>query len=60
MKSAGRPMQRRLIGADGPSIEALLDRNVAVAVLSHVNYRTGALLDMRRHHPASFTTPARW
>jgi len=35
-----------LIGADGPSIEALLDRNVAVAVLSHVNYRTGALLDM--------------
>jgi kynureninase len=46
MKSAGRPMKRRLIGADGPSIEALLDRNVAVAVLSHVNYRTGALLDM--------------
>jgi kynureninase len=46
MKSAGRPMKRRLIGTDGPSIEALLDRNIAVAVLSHVNYRTGALLDM--------------
>jgi kynureninase len=46
MKSAGRPMQRRLIGSDGPSIEALLDRNVAVVVLSHVNYRTGALLDI--------------
>ena len=46
MKSAGRPMTRRLIGADGPSIEALLDEKVAVAVLSHVNYRTGALLDM--------------
>jgi kynureninase len=46
MKSAGRPMSRRLIGADGPSIEALLDENVAVAVLSHVNYRTGALFDM--------------
>jgi kynureninase len=46
MKSAGRPMQRRLIGTDGPSIEALIDRNVAVAVLSHVNYRTGELLDM--------------
>src|ERR1700726_4972429 len=46
MKSAGRPMQRRLIGADGLSVEALLDRNVAVAVLSHVNYRTGELLDM--------------
>ncbi|WP_249779214.1 kynureninase [Bradyrhizobium sediminis] len=46
MKSAGRPMQRRLIGTDGPSIDALLDRDVAVAVLSHVNYRTGELLDM--------------
>ncbi|HXQ08380.1 MAG TPA: kynureninase, partial [Bradyrhizobium sp.] len=33
MKSAGRPMKRRLIGTDGPSIEALLDRKVAVAVL---------------------------
>jgi len=46
MKSAGRPMKRRLIGADGPSVEALLDRNVAAVVLSHVNYRTGELLDM--------------
>ena len=46
MKSAGRPMQRRLVGADGPSVEALLDNNVAVAVLSHVNYRTGELLDV--------------
>jgi kynureninase len=46
MKSAGRPMKRRLIGTDGPSIEALIDRNVAVAVLSHVNYRTGEMLDM--------------
>jgi len=46
MKSAGRPMTRRLIGTDGPSVEALLDRKVAVAVLSHVNYRTGELLDM--------------
>jgi kynureninase len=46
MKSAGRPMQRRLIGRDGSSIEALLDEEVAVAVLSHVNYRTGTLLDM--------------
>jgi kynureninase len=46
MKSAGRPMRRRLIGSDGPSIESLLDREVAIAVLSHVNYRTGALLDI--------------
>jgi kynureninase len=56
IKSAGRPMKRRLIGADGPSVEALLDRKVAVAVLSHVNYRTGELLDMaaitRRLHDA--------
>jgi kynureninase len=46
MRSAGRPMQRRLIGRDGPSIDSLLDGQVAVAVLSHVNYRTGELLDM--------------
>ena len=46
MKSAGRPISRRLIGTDGPSTEALLDRRVAVAVLSQVNYRTGALLDI--------------
>jgi kynureninase len=45
MKSAGRPMQRRLIGRDGP-IDVLIDRKVAVAVLSHVDYRTGALLDI--------------
>jgi kynureninase len=46
MKSAGRPMKRRLVGSDGPSIETLLDEEVAVAVLSHVNYRTGELLDI--------------
>src|SRR5260370_1569330 len=52
MKSAGRPMTRRLIGTDGPSMEALLDRKVAVAALSPVNYRTGALLDISAltHH----------
>jgi kynureninase len=44
--SAGRPISRRLIGPDGASIDALLDRRVAVAVLSQVNYRTGALLDV--------------
>jgi kynureninase len=46
MKSAGRPMQRRLVGADGPSIEALLDERVAVVVLSQVDYRSGVLLDV--------------
>ena len=45
MASAGRPMQRRLIGHDG-SIETLLDERVAVVVLSHVDYRTGRLLDV--------------
>src|SRR6202789_234287 len=44
MKSAGRTMQRRLLGRARPSVEALLDRNVAAVVLSHVNYRTGELL----------------
>ena len=46
MKSAGRPMQRRLVGADAPSIEALLDERVAVVALSQVDYRTGALVDV--------------
>ena len=46
MKSAGRPMRRRLVGIDGPSVEALLDDKVAVVVLSHVDYRNGALLDI--------------
>ncbi|SDT58987.1 kynureninase [Bradyrhizobium canariense] len=45
MKSTGRPMKRRLIGADGP-LDALLDDRVAVVVLSHVDYRTGALMDV--------------
>jgi kynureninase len=56
MKSAGRPMRRRLIGRDSRSIDALIDRKVAVAVLSHVDYRTGTLLDVaaitRRLHDA--------
>ena len=60
MNSAGRPMQRRLIGADGPSLDALLDQHVAVAVLSHVDYRTGAIARHGGDHPARFTTPARW
>jgi kynureninase len=45
MASAGRPMQRRLIDHDGP-IEALLDEQVAVVVLSQVDYRSGRLLDV--------------
>jgi kynureninase len=46
MNSVARPMQRRLVGADGASLDALLDRRTAVVVLSHVDYRSGALLDM--------------
>src|SRR5271156_6235150 len=56
IKSAGRSMQRRLIGADGASLEALLDKRVAVVMLSHVNYRTGELWEIeattRRIHDA--------
>jgi kynureninase len=46
MNSAGRPMRRRLIGADGASLDALLDERVVAVVLSHVDYRSGAILDM--------------
>jgi kynureninase len=46
MASSGKPMQRRLLGADGASIEDLLDERVAVVVLSQIDYRTGALIDV--------------
>src|SRR5476649_327838 len=45
MASTGRPLRRRLIGHDG-AIEALLDEHVAAVVLSHVDYRSGRLLDV--------------
>lgn len=38
--------QRRLVSADGPTLADALDEDVAVVVLSHVDYRTGALHDM--------------
>ncbi len=44
---ADRPkLQRRLIGEAGQGVDAALDENVAVVLLSHVDYRSGALLDM--------------
>ncbi|MGH3628489.1 MAG: kynureninase [Sciscionella sp.] len=38
--------RRRLIGDGGPTLAEALDNEVAVVVLSHVDYRTGALHDM--------------
>lgn len=38
--------QRRLLGRDAPSLDALLDETVGVVLLSNVDYRTGALRDM--------------
>ncbi|MBC8258526.1 MAG: kynureninase [SAR324 cluster bacterium] len=42
--STRQNMQRRLLGTDGNSLAELLDDQVAVVSLSHVNYRTGELL----------------
>ncbi len=46
----------RLEGVDAPAIEELIDGNVAVVLVNHVNYKTGELRDMaaltRRAHDA--------
>ncbi len=44
--SSARNMDVRLLGRDGDSLADLIDDQVAVVLLSHVNYRTGKLFDM--------------
>ena len=39
-------MRIRLEGVDGPRIEDLIDDDVAVVLVNHVDYRTGTLRDM--------------
>ena len=50
------PLERRLIGAEGPSLDEVLDEDVAFVLLTHVDYRTGRMYDMaevtRRVHAA--------
>jgi kynureninase len=50
------PLERRLISDDGPTLDELLDEDVAIVVLTHVDYRTGRMHDMaevtRRVHAA--------
>lgn len=46
----------RLEGVDAPTLEELIDEDVAVVLINHVNYKSGALRDMaaltRRAHEA--------
>lgn len=46
----------RLAGVDAPTIEELIDENVAVVLVNHVNYKSGELRDMaaltRKAHAA--------
>jgi len=50
------PLERRLIDDSGPTLDEVLDDDVAVVVLTHVDYRTGRMYDMadvtRRVHEA--------
>lgn len=40
------PLQRRLIADEGPTLDDMLDEDVAVVLLTHVDYRTGRMYDM--------------
>jgi kynureninase len=46
-ESFGDKFERRLIGPNVQNLEQMLDENVAAVLLSHVDYRTGQLLDMQ-------------
>lgn len=56
LSGGGAPLERRLIADDGPTLDEVLDDDVAVVVLTHVDYRTGRMYDMaevtRRVHAA--------
>lgn len=60
MNSVGRPIQRRLVGTDGPSVEALLDQRVAVVVLSRMSTIAPAVRSTHRSYHQTDSRRRRW
>ena len=57
---AGLPRRRAAAGVAPTTLEAAIDDDIAVVMLTHVHYKTGRRARHGRGHRARPTPPARW